>query len=108
MCRCELKKGIGPKTRQLNGTYPLCFPNTWDGENRLVRVKLSGGVVDTCVYNRDGLRVQVQDSTGTRNSVLDGQAYLMELETGVDGVTTVVYTQEPTPFGALISQWRNV
>jgi hypothetical protein len=28
----------------------------------------------------------------------------MELETGVDGVTTVVYTQEPTPFGALISQ----
>jgi hypothetical protein len=47
---------------------------------------------------------QVQDSGGTRNIVWDGQAYL--LETAANGVTTVVYTQEPTPFGNLISQYR--
>ena len=33
------------------------------------------------------------------------QAYL--LETATNGVTSVVYTQEPTPFGSLISQWSN-
>jgi YD repeat-containing protein len=80
--------------------------NTWDGENRRLRVQLPSARVDTSVYNGDGLRVQVQDSTGTRNIVWDGQAYL--LETGANGVTTVVYTQKPTPFGSLISKWRNV
>ena len=78
--------------------------NTWDGENRRTKVQLPSGVVDMSVYNGDGLRVQVQDSTGLRNIVWDGQAYL--LETSANGVTTAVYTQEPTPFGTLISQRR--
>jgi hypothetical protein len=69
-------------------------------------VQLPGGAVDTSVYNGDGLRVQVQDSGGTRKIVWDGQAYL--LETGATGVTSVVYTQEPTLFGNLVSKWRNV
>jgi len=51
------------------------------------------------------LRVQVQDSGGTRKIIWDGQAYL--LETAANGVTSVVYTQEPTQFGSLISQRRN-
>jgi RHS repeat-associated protein len=77
--------------------------NTWDGENQLAKVQLPGGQVATNVYNGDGLRVQFQNSTGTHNIVWDGQAYLVE--TIVGGATTV-YTQEPTPFGGLISQQR--
>ena len=57
------------------------------------------------MFNGDGLGVQFQDSTGTHNIVWDGQAYL--LETGVNGVTSVVYTQEPTQLEKLISKARN-
>ncbi len=78
--------------------------NAWDGENRLVQVALPDGTVDTNVYNGDGLRVAIADSTGTRSIVWDGQAYL--LETTTSGVTSVVYTQEPTSFGSLLSQWQ--
>ena len=39
--------------------------NTWDGENRLTKVALPSGIVDTFTYNGDGQRVQKQDSTGT-------------------------------------------
>jgi len=80
--------------------------NTWDGENQLVGVQLPSGVVNTNVFNGDGQRVQLQNSAGTSKIVWDSQAYL--LETGADNVTTVVYTQEPTPFGNLISEWRSV
>jgi YD repeat-containing protein len=78
--------------------------NTWDGENRLTAVN-APGVSDANAFNGDGLRVQIQDSTGTRNIIWDGQAYL--LETTASGVTTAVYTQEPTQFGSLISERRN-
>jgi YD repeat-containing protein len=80
--------------------------NVSEGENRRLAVQLPSGVVDTSVYNEGGLRGQVLDSNCTRNIVWDGQAYL--LETGATGVTSVVYTQEPTQFGNLISQCRNV
>jgi YD repeat-containing protein len=79
--------------------------NIWDGENQLVGVQLASAQVNTNVFNGDGQRVQLQNSTGTSNIVWDGRAYL--LETGANNVTTVVYTQEPTQFGNLISQWRN-
>ena len=78
--------------------------NTWDGENQLVQVALPGGSFNTGVFNGDGLRVAVADSTGTRSIIWDGQAYL--LETAPSGMTTAVYTNEPTPFGSLISQFH--
>ena len=81
--------------------------NTWNGENRRTAVQLPSGVINTSVYNGDGLRVQLRDSTATRDIVWDGQAYLMEIDTTANGVTSVVYTQEPTQFGNLISQWRS-
>ena len=57
------------------------------------------------MFNGDGLRVAVADSTGTRSIIWDGQAYL--LETAPSGMTTAVYTNEPTPYGGLISQYRD-
>jgi hypothetical protein len=65
---------------------------------------LPGGILNTNTFNGDGLRVAVADSTGTRSIVWDQQAYL--LETAPSGTTTVVYTNEPAPFGGLISQYR--
>ena len=53
-----------------------------------------------------GCASKLQNSTSTHNIVWDGQAYLLEtVQTGANGVITeVYYTQEPTPFGGLISQ----
>jgi hypothetical protein len=53
-----------------------------------------------------GLRVEVQDLAGTRKIVWDGKAYL--LKTDGSGVSKAVYTQEPSEFGRLITQWRDV
>jgi len=78
--------------------------STWDDENRRTRVILSSAVVNTSIYNGDGLRVQRQDSAGTTKIVWDGQTYLEE--TDGSNITNVIYTVEPTNFGKVISQSR--
>jgi RHS repeat-associated protein len=78
--------------------------NSWDGEDRLTRVALPSGIVDSFTYNGDGLRVQKQDSTGTTNHVWDGQNIL--LETNASNIIQAVYTLEPVFYGSLISQSR--
>jgi RHS repeat-associated protein len=78
--------------------------NTWDAENRLKRVALPSGIVNTLSYNGDGQRVQKQDSSGTTNHLWDGQNIL--LETNASNIVQVVYTLEPLLYGRLISQWR--
>ena len=65
---------------------------------------LPSGIVDSFIYNGDGLRVQKQDSTGTTNHVWDGQNIL--LETNASNIIQVVYTLEPLLYGNLISQSR--
>jgi RHS repeat-associated protein len=79
--------------------------NTWDGEDRLTKVALPSGIVDSFTYNGDGQRVQKQDSTGTTNHVWDGQNIL--LETNASNILQVVYTLEPALYGKLISQSRS-
>jgi RHS repeat-associated protein len=78
--------------------------NTWDFENRLVKVALPSGVLNTFSYNGDGQRVQRADSTGTLKEVWDGEKIL--LETNTSNVTQVIYTLSPGVYGDLISQRR--
>jgi RHS repeat-associated protein len=79
--------------------------NTWDFENRLVKVALPSGVLNTFSYNGDGQRVQRADSTGTLKEVWDGQKIL--LETNTSNVTQVIYTLSPGVYGDLVSQRRS-
>jgi RHS repeat-associated protein len=78
--------------------------NTWGYENRLTKVELPTGVRNTMAYDPDGLRVKLEDSTGTKKFLWDQQNYLLETD-GAD-LTQVVYTQEPSVYGNLISQRR--
>jgi RHS repeat-associated protein len=78
--------------------------NTWDFENRLTKVQLPSGIVNTLTFNGDGQRVQIQDSTGTTKQVYDGQKVV--LETDQTNSTTAVYTSSPDVYGDLVSQKR--
>ena len=79
--------------------------NSWDGENRLTRVALPSGIVDSFTYNGDGQRVQKQDSTGTTSHVWDGENIISE--TNASNIIQVVYTLDPLFYGNLISQSRS-
>ena len=79
--------------------------NTWDFENRLIRVALPTGVVNTFTYNGDGMRVQRQDSSGTLKAIWDGQKILEE--TDQNNVVQVIYTQSGEEFGNVVSQRRS-
>jgi RHS repeat-associated protein len=74
---------------------------TWDVENRLTKVKLLLGTLETLIYNGDGMRVRRDDSSGTVKHIWDQQSILIE-SNGAD-VTTCVYTLEPSVYGLLIS-----
>jgi len=76
----------------------------WDYENKSTLVELPSGVRNTMTYNPDGLRIKLQDSTGTKRFLWDNQAYLGE--TDETNTTQVIYTQEPTRYGNLTSQYR--
>ena len=77
--------------------------NTWDDENRRTKVHLHSGTINTSTYDGSGLRVKLQESAGSiKKFIWDGISYL--LETDNSDVTQVVYTNEPTEFGALLSQ----
>ena len=56
-------------------------------------------------YEPDGLRVKLEDSTGTKKFIWDNQTYLAESDENND--IQVVFTQIPTAYGNLISQRRS-
>jgi RHS repeat-associated protein len=78
--------------------------NTWDFENRLIKVALPNGTVNTFTYNGDGQRVERQDSKGTLIEVWDGQKILLETD-GMNS-TQVIYTLSPALYGDIVSQRR--
>lgn len=79
--------------------------NTWDYENRLMKVALASGILNTFSYNGDGLRVQRQDSLGISKQIWDGQKIIEE--TDQNNVAQVVYTQSVGLYGDVVSQRRS-
>ena len=77
---------------------------TYDYENRDILVVLPSGLRNTMAYDPDGRRVQLDDSSGTTKFLWDGNAYL--LETNGSNIFTAVYTQEPSSYSKLVSQYR--
>jgi len=92
----------------------------WDYENKATEVQLPSGIRNTMSYAPDGLRVKLEDSTGTKKFVWEAteaadrsgrikaeggsSAYLAETDENND--TQVIYTNEPAYYGNLISQRR--
>ncbi|HEX5202729.1 MAG TPA: hypothetical protein VFW27_22595, partial [Actinoplanes sp.] len=76
----------------------------WDYENRMTSVQLPSGIRNTMAYEPEGLRVKLEESTGTKKFVWDEQNYLAETDDADD--TQVVYTNEPRLYGNLVSQRR--
>ncbi|MCA9032242.1 MAG: RHS repeat-associated core domain-containing protein, partial [Planctomycetaceae bacterium] len=72
---------------------------------RTTLVQLPSGIRNTMAYEPGGLRVKLEESTGTKKFIWDQQAYLAESDANDD--TSVVYTQEPALYGNLISQRRS-
>ena len=77
---------------------------TWDYENRTTLVQRPSGIRNTMAYNPDGLRVKLEESTGTKKFIWDDENYLAESDNNND--TQVIYTNEPRIYGNLISQRR--
>ena len=78
---------------------------TWDYENKTTLVQLPTGIRNTMAYDTDGLRIKLEESTGTKKFIWDDQRYLAETDENND--TIVVYTNEPRLYGNLISQRRS-
>ena len=80
--------------------------NTWDGENRLVKVEHDDGTEVEYAYNGDGLRVEkVVDGVDTTKFIYDGNNVLQE--TDDVGVTIADFTYVPGQYGRVISQHRD-
>jgi RHS repeat-associated protein len=77
---------------------------SWDAEQRLTKVSLPTGTIDTFIYNAHGQRVQNQDSAGTTKLVWDSQNILAETDT--NNAVKAVYSLEPVIYGNLISVRR--
>jgi len=76
----------------------------WNYENSPVVTATPDKGTQTSVYDPDNVRVKKLDQDGTTRFIYDGQAYL--LETNGSNVTVAVYTQEPTTYGYVASQYR--
>ncbi|MCL4207811.1 MAG: hypothetical protein KJ000_35445, partial [Pirellulaceae bacterium] len=77
---------------------------TWDDQNRQTGVLQPAGAVTTCTYRCDGLRHSKKDSAATTKFIWDFNNYLAD--TDADDDIQAVYTNEPQPYGNLISQYR--
>lgn len=77
----------------------------WDFENRIALVELPAGIRNTISYEPGGLRVKLEESTGTRKFIWDNQNYLAEADVNND--IQSIYTNSPAKYGKLISQRRN-
>jgi RHS repeat-associated protein len=79
--------------------------NTWDFENRLTKVAMPAGMLNTFVYNGDNLRIERHDSTGTLKDIWDGLRILEE--TDQNDSVQAVYTMSLSMFGDVVSQRRS-
>ena len=79
---------------------------TWNYENQPTQYRLPTGSPVTMTYNSDNRRVTSQQSTTTTKFVWDRptDAYLTELNAA--NAVQAVYTNEPQPYGSVISQRR--
>ncbi len=77
---------------------------SWDYENRTTLVQLPTGIRNTMAYEPHGLRIKLEESTGTKKFIWDEQNYLAKTDAAND--TQVVYTNEPRLYGNLVSQRR--
>ena len=73
----------------------------WDYENRLIKTIQPSGGVTSMAYDADGLRLKLEEPTGTKLFVWDDQNYLAE--TDAAGATQAAFTTEPSTYGGLIS-----
>jgi RHS repeat-associated protein len=73
----------------------------WDYENRMKNVVFPAGTRNTMTYDPDGLRIRLDESTGSKLFLWDGQKYLATMN--ASGIIEVVYTNEPTTYGNLVS-----
>jgi RHS repeat-associated protein len=78
---------------------------SWDYENLPTVYQLSSGGRVTATYNADASRVTKATAAGTTQFVWDGNSYLQEA--AGSGATTCDYTNEPTAYGNVISQYRS-
>ena len=72
-----------------SGAAPQVTTNTWDLENRLRRVALPSGIVDSFAYDADGVRIQKVDSVGITNYLLEGQSVVEELDASLKVKTSL-------------------
>ena len=77
----------------------------WDYENRLVKTIQPSGGVTSMAYDADGLRLKLEEPTGTKLFVWDDQNYLAE--TNAAGATETAFTTEPSTYGSLISHRKD-
>lgn len=76
----------------------------WSYENDSIVVATPEKGTQTSVYDPDSLRIKKQDEDEISHFIYDDQAYL--LETNESNITVVVYTQEPTEYGYIASQYQ--
>jgi len=79
--------------------------HTWDLEDRMTKVEVAGGAVNTMSYDGDGKRRRTEDSDGLRNVIWDQENIALETDSG--NSTVAAYTHAPEGYGALISQRRS-
>jgi len=95
---------------------------SWDYENRMTLARLPAGTWNTMSYEPEGLRVKLEDASGTKKFVWEAteaadrsgrgeasggsffQNYLAETNATDD--TQAVYTNDPLTYGRLTSQRR--
>ena len=79
--------------------------HTWDLEDRMTKVEVAGGAVNTMTYDGDGRRRRTEDSDGLRNVIWDQENIALETDSG--NSTVAQYTLAPQGYGNLISQRRS-
>jgi len=79
--------------------------HTWDLEDRMTKVEVAGGAVNTMSYDGDGRRRRTEDSDGLRNVIWDQENIALETDSG--NSTVAAYTHAPQGYGALVSQRRS-
>jgi len=79
--------------------------HTWDLEDRMTKVEVAGGAVNTMSYDGDGRRRRTEDSDGLRNVIWDQENIALETDSG--NSTVAAYTHAPEGYGALVSQRRS-
>jgi RHS repeat-associated protein len=73
----------------------------WDYENRMTSALLPAGLRNTMAYDPQGLRVQLEETSGTKKFIWDDQNYLAEANAA--NAIQRVYTVEPRTYGNLVS-----